>query len=735
AGWTARKSTGVDFVALKYHPDGELIWSAFYAAPGKGEDKALAIAVDTSHNVYLTGSSSTSGSGLNIVTVKFDSNGTQLWANSYNGTASGEDKPVAIAVNDSQNVYVAGVSTGTGSGNDYVTLKYDSLGNEQWVKRYNGPANGDDTPYGMALSGTTALYVTGASADTLLDYCTIKYDAATGDSLWAVRYNGTGSGNDVARAIVLRGTSDVFVTGSSQDSVNGYDYVTISYSSAGAEQWVARYNGNANGDDHAYALALHSNSRVYVTGKSLQVGSFYDATTVKYTLSNGSEDWVSSYNGPSNDEDFGVALVGGGSPYTLCTSKGYGVEFDFALVSYGGNTGTENWNTRYNGIGNRDDVPVAVISSGSAVYVTGKSYVDKKTTDIVTIKYVDPGNLKFRTVLQDSLPGKGMNLKKYAPNIANLRDTAFARAFPKIKSGYPGAPGGMVLGNPRTDSATAYGWIRLTKGAAIAKFTPHKQPNIHAAAGEPRGFDTYDGKPFVGEKKDPKIDKYNNEIVGQLIALRLNIGSSDAEVTPPMFGDLTYELDDTVANVPLMGLTLRQIASLTDNFLTYWQKYPTIDWYKLDTVLTQINSAFLGPLKTVTREPLVATGAIHIDSVPMFGAPAFAATTEPLKFLPGSLDETPNDFALLQNYPNPFNPLTNVRFNIGDASVVTLKVYDMLGREIATLVEQQQLDEGEYDIPFDGSSLSSGVYFYRITATPIDGEAGFSEVRRMVLLK
>lgn len=89
----------------------------------------------------------------------------------------------------------------------------------------------------------------------------------------------------------------------------------------------------------------------------------------------------------------------------------------------------------------------------------------------------------------------------------------------------------------------------------------------------------------------------------------------------------------------------------------------------------------------------------------------------------------------MQNYPNPFNPSTKLSFVIGHLSFVTLKVYDMLGREVATLVNEAK-SAGEYEVEFDASGLSSGIYFYRIQVTPIGGQAGnYSKTMNMTLLK
>ena len=88
----------------------------------------------------------------------------------------------------------------------------------------------------------------------------------------------------------------------------------------------------------------------------------------------------------------------------------------------------------------------------------------------------------------------------------------------------------------------------------------------------------------------------------------------------------------------------------------------------------------------------------------------------------------PEGFSLYQNYPNPFNPKTNIRFDLRKSSHIKLIVYDILGREIATLVDEK-LSVGSYEVDWDGSNFSSGVYFYKLVTD------GFVDVRKMVLLK
>ncbi len=88
----------------------------------------------------------------------------------------------------------------------------------------------------------------------------------------------------------------------------------------------------------------------------------------------------------------------------------------------------------------------------------------------------------------------------------------------------------------------------------------------------------------------------------------------------------------------------------------------------------------------------------------------------------------PDVYKLYQNYPNPFNPTTNIKYQIKNSGYISLKVFDILGKEIAALVNEK-LSPGTYEITFDGSNLSSGIYFYKIETE------GFSEVKKFILLK
>jgi PKD repeat protein len=94
----------------------------------------------------------------------------------------------------------------------------------------------------------------------------------------------------------------------------------------------------------------------------------------------------------------------------------------------------------------------------------------------------------------------------------------------------------------------------------------------------------------------------------------------------------------------------------------------------------------------------------------------------------GNNEITVNDYKLEQNYPNPFNPTTNIKYQIAKNDFVSLKVYDIMGREVATLVNGK-MNAGNYKTTFNGEHLTSGVYYYQLSS------GDFRETKKLLLIK
>jgi hypothetical protein len=146
---------------------------------------------------------------------------------------------------------------------------YAATVGEAWVARYNGPGNLDDVAHPIAVDRSGNVYITGYSEDPTngLDYLTIKYDSA-GQQQWVARYDGPAHHWDMPEAIAVDLSGNVYVTGESIGGAGYFGFATIKYNSAGQMQWVARYNGEPAGNDFAFAIAVDSAGNLYVTGES-----------------------------------------------------------------------------------------------------------------------------------------------------------------------------------------------------------------------------------------------------------------------------------------------------------------------------------------------------------------------------------------------------------------------------------------------------------------------------------
>lgn len=173
------KHTQCDFTTIKYAPNGDVIWMRVYNSPEDGYDKPYAITVDDSGYVYITGCGwGGEATFEDIVTIKYSQNGDEVWRRIYDGPAKDFDCPYDIVVDNNYNVYVAGESYGgEDTFEDIVTIKYDQYGNEIWVERYDGPDRDYDYPTRLIVDDNFNVYVTGLSynLDTDEDFVTVKY--------------------------------------------------------------------------------------------------------------------------------------------------------------------------------------------------------------------------------------------------------------------------------------------------------------------------------------------------------------------------------------------------------------------------------------------------------------------------------------------------------------------------------------------------------------------------------
>ena len=329
-------------------------------------------------------------------------------------------------------------------------------------------------------------------------------------------------------------------------------------------------------------------------------------------------------------------------------------------------------------------------------------------------------------------------LRSPMPNRINVAQETF------VQGGFT-ATGGMIVGIPQVhkDSIKKYGWVLLKKYTDVMSslFKVTKSViNLHDQT--PRGLDTLLNKKLLAGKKTslpPTVQ--DNKLFANMVALKLSIAASALQKTPLGFGELVF--DDTLAN-DFNGLMVKEIATKVDSMMTY-HTLSLAAFSNASTTIERILNAFEGTMDTISFAPevltpkianLKTTGTAQLVDVPFLHPNPSAV---PSIIVPLAVENiVPEQYELEQNYPNPFNPATTIEFSLPTASTVTLKIYNLLGQEVATILHNQAMDEGSQQVEFNATNFASGVYLYRITAESVSEEgvkSTFTSVKKMVLMK
>lgn len=404
-------------------------WVQRYNSPGNFNDYVTDMAVDKSGNVYLTGYVSVNDTDQNIVTIKYNTQGIEQWVKYYDGQDHREDKPVAVAVDDSGNVIVSGSSYSSNSSFDFLTIKYNPNGDSLWNRRFTNGLIAS----AMTLDNIGNILVTGGTLGG--DILTIKYDR-DGNLNWTKYYNGIANEYDVSYCLFVDKQNITYVGG----GVTGKGGIIIKYDSDGNQfqpfiftqfapnrkiiidnnfnillgfdwygglttrydigvakidsngiiNWIRNYHNNStNNSDYIRDMCMDKFGNVSATGVSANTGQQgWDIATIKYN-SNGDTLWINRYNPAlnSNDEPSGIASDKYGNTYVTGTSDS-GFFGKMITIKYSP-IGIKDWTAYYNNnniFTSHAGAKIIADSSGN-LYVAGRSQNNSGNIDIVLIKY------------------------------------------------------------------------------------------------------------------------------------------------------------------------------------------------------------------------------------------------------------------------------------------------------------------------------------------------------------
>lgn len=413
----------ISFVCQVIFGQVNLEWAVRYDGSAQDWDTALAIAVDDSGNVYVTGASWGLGGNPDYATIKYNSLGELIWVNSY--STSFYDLGWDIIVDDSANIlvtggsvtikydsegdstwifdnnaecfrivmdstqnyfYIAGVSFGDG-----VLKKIDTNGNLIWENIYNSPFNDHDQFNDMLLDSKGYIIVTGQSwgEGTQWDYLTINY-SPDGDTLWTRRYNGPAPPlevpTDIAFAVVVDDSDNVYVTGWSDGVTGTPQCFTIKYSPEGDSLWGKRFPESGNIGYAGYDM-LFDRGHIYIAARA----NGFDDTLLKYDVE-GNLVWSAVYPANHTFATNPPRLVKDQYGNIYMSSTDYVDPHAYYVVLKYNPDGSQQWEYRYHPPGSTaftvNNAYALAVDSMLNIYVTGESYVSGAgaSFDYLTLK-------------------------------------------------------------------------------------------------------------------------------------------------------------------------------------------------------------------------------------------------------------------------------------------------------------------------------------------------------------
>ena len=497
---------------------------------------------------------------------------------------------------------------------------------------------------------------------------------------WVARYSGSENSNSQGSDVTSNINGDVYVTGNITDS-NGSGILTIKYNSSGQEIWARTYNTSVNSSDYGIVSEVDINQDLLICGSESSNGI---VALIKYN-SSGDTLWTRSYPRSTSVSNSPVKMKTDvdGSIFVTLISTGND-NYGYTILKYSAN-GSLFWKRQYSYDQYFYERANALVLGEDNYFYTA----DYRVTDSNSIGYI---------IKHDKISG----------------DSIWSLNFPYyISTDLVIDKEGMIFSTGNNNSQ--FFTCKINPSGEILWNRNYNGIGVNAVK---IGIDTNNNCYVAGYRfsNPPRIAVIKYNTLGDEIWTRLYDGSAS---TSCLLSDFLVEKNGDC----YIGGSNTVIPPYSDYLTMKYNTNGDFIWMKRYN-LYRTHSDYVYSLTNDNTGSIIVTGLSYNNLI-------YSCTTIKYSQTVG-VDQISNQIPLSgrleQNYPNPFNPSTKIRYSIKENSKVIIKIYDQLGKEFSTLLDQYQ-NTGVYEIDFHGDNLSSGIYFYSMDA------GNFRDTKRMILVK
>jgi hypothetical protein len=661
--------------------------------------------------VYVTGRVA----GFKIFVARINAAGQREWLRSYDSLSGVVYLAASLAVDPSGNVLVAGVggvyNWWSGQGVFMQMMKYNAAGNLLWAREYTDPQNARVKASDIVVDRLGNAYVTGSSGQWYSEppfmgdsIITLKYDA-NGVSQWVEHYSGVAGSKNEASSVLVDVVGNVLVAGASGPKKKS-DFLTIRYQPSGNKEWEAHASGEGASFESLSAMTVDATGNVYVTGSSIAAGTSSDYITAKFDPS-GNKLWSARYDSPEHGYDHPTTIVVDALGNVYVTGSGRERDASsYVTVKYSPN-GVQQWVERY--------FPTPAYSMdfpyNLEVDRSGNVYVGGSTG---LVKYDYNGIEQWRsadTVYAATLDRQNSLYISTWTRIIKI-DTSGVRQTLLYTAGND-----FAVDDSGNVYVTKLGWYPGPYSNQTQKFSPSGSLVWSLNRGGENLCLDDSGNVLVRESwtwNDTVAFKING--AGMIEWCAVSVGWS---------GPIDFAFDG-LGNLYLCGLKWSgSYFGESDFYAVKYNSSGALEW----------SARYNGPGNSSETPYVIAvggSGAVYIAGATERDDFSTKITLVKYSQVTVSVNEgqpeVPVSYSLSQNYPNPFNPSTTIRFALPKSGLVELRVYNTLGQEVATLVNEER-NAGTYSAQWNAGSLASGVYFYRLEV------GSFVDTKKLLLVK